>query len=143
MNQILKPEKNIFENKNNKNNKINIFFKKKIYKLLFYLSCLIAFYFLSISFIRIIKINKSNEISSKLKSNYQISTLYPNDENYSAEKINIDYKEPFVIGIVKIDKINLNYPILSESSKDFLDISICRFAGPMPNESRKSLYCRS
>ena len=37
-------------------------------------------------------------------------------------------------GIIKIDKINLNYSILSISSNNLLDVSVCRFAGPMPNE---------
>ena len=37
-------------------------------------------------------------------------------------------------GIIKIDKINVNYSILSISNNDLLDISVCRFAGPMPNE---------
>lgn len=40
-----------------------------------------------------------------------------------------------LFGIIKIDKINLNYSILSVSNNDLLDISVCRFAGPMPNET--------
>ena len=39
-----------------------------------------------------------------------------------------------LFGIIKIDKINLNYSILSVSDNNLLDISVCRFAGPMPNE---------
>lgn len=42
---------------------------------------------------------------------------------------------PFVIGIVQIDKIHLNYPILSETTDELLEVSVCRFAGPMPNET--------
>lgn len=39
-----------------------------------------------------------------------------------------------LFGIIKIDKINLNYSILSISNNDLLNVSVCRFAGPMPNE---------
>ena len=35
--------------------------------------------------------------------------------------------------ILKIDKIKLDYPILSEVSEDLLKIAPCRFAGPLPN----------
>ena len=42
-------------------------------------------------------------------------------------------KKNFVIGILKIDKIKLDYPILSEVSEDLLKIAPCRFAGPLPN----------
>ena len=37
--------------------------------------------------------------------------------------------------MIKIDKIGLNYPILSESNDELLRISLCRFNGPMPNET--------
>ncbi len=42
--------------------------------------------------------------------------------------------ESFVVGIIKIDKIKLDYPILSSSSEELLKIAPCRFAGPLPNE---------
>ena len=38
------------------------------------------------------------------------------------------------MGIIRIDKINLNYSILSISNNELLDVSVCRFAGPLPNE---------
>src|SRR5699024_2139278 len=60
-----------------------------------------------------------------------ISTLYASNTTYTPE---VQSTEPFVIGIIKIDKINLNYSILSVSNDELLDISVCRFAGPMPNE---------
>lgn len=36
--------------------------------------------------------------------------------------------------MLKIDKIGLNYPILSNTSDELLQISLCRFSGPMPEE---------
>lgn len=42
--------------------------------------------------------------------------------------------DQFVIGIIKIDKIKLDYPILSDVSDELLKIAPCRFAGPLPNK---------
>lgn len=42
--------------------------------------------------------------------------------------------DSFVIGIIKIDKIKLDYPILSDVSDELLKIAPCRFAGPLPNK---------
>ena len=46
----------------------------------------------------------------------------------------IHEEDPFVIGIIQIEKININYPILSKTSRELLKVSLCRCAGPMPNE---------
>ena len=134
MNQILKPDINIFNKKENNKN-------KSLYKLLFIFSSIIALYFLIIFFLHIIKLSKNEKISNSLINRYQVSTLYSNIETYSAEKQEKSETLPFVIGIIKIDKINLNYPILSETSKDLLDVSVCRFSGPMPNEIRQFVHC--
>lgn len=39
-----------------------------------------------------------------------------------------------IVGIVKIPKIDLEYPILNETSDELLKISVCKFWGPDPNE---------
>lgn len=152
MNQILKPELNINPNDNTiSNSDVNHLNDKKvrsnkIYKLQFVFSSYIAFCFIIAFFLHLYKLNKNEKLSEQLMDSYQISTLYSNSTSYSAQLTNTSSNyasTPFVIGMIKIDKINLNYPILSESSKDLLEISLCRFAGPMPNEPRKSLYCRS
>lgn len=77
---------------------------------------------------------KKEKISEGLVTNFGITTLYANDNNYIASKTTNSIEEPFVIGLLKIDKINLIYPILSNSSEELLKISPCRFYGPMPNE---------
>ena len=77
---------------------------------------------------------KKEKISKNLVSNFSITTLYANDNDYISTKIVNNVEEPFVIGLLKIDKINLIYPILSNSSEELLKISPCRFYGPMPNE---------
>lgn len=77
---------------------------------------------------------KKEKISKSLVTNFGITTLYANNNNYIATKATNNIEEPFVIGLLKIDKINLMYPILSNTSEELLKISPCRFYGPMPNE---------
>lgn len=77
---------------------------------------------------------KKEKISKSLVTNFGITTLYANNNNYIATKTTNNIEEPFVIGLLKIDKINLIYPILSNTSEELLKISPCRFYGPMPNE---------
>lgn len=78
---------------------------------------------------------KNSNISQNIVSNFNIKTLYSDNTNYNSSLISAeDYSEPFVIGLIEIEKINIVYPILSTSSEDLLKLSPCRFAGPMPNE---------
>lgn len=115
-----------FINFNNKNS-------TKTYKSIFFSSVILLSFFIVLLLIRLYESNKNAEISKKLTSSYSISTLYSNlnTNNYYTT---YDENVPFVIGIIKINKINLNYSILSISNNKLLDISVCRFAGPMPNE---------
>ena len=39
-----------------------------------------------------------------------------------------------MIGTVNIPSINVNYPILSETSDDLLKVSVCKFWGSNPNQ---------
>lgn len=150
MNQILKPELNISEEtfysnhfqENNKNKKSRFFKSNHFYLFQFLVSSSIAVCFLIVFFIRMFRLHDKESISNELMKTYQLSTLYSNNTNYSTERIqgisnnfyNNAISTPFVIGMIKIDKINLNYPVLSESNKELLNISVCRFAGPMPHE---------
>ena len=133
MNQIIdfKGYTNSKANVNNSNSNYNDYLKNKKYKMLFIIFSATALLFLTILFIKIFMDNKNEEIAKKLTDSYTISTLYANNTTYTPE---VQSTEPFVIGIIKIDKINLNYSILSVSNDELLDISVCRFAGPMPNE---------
>ena len=105
--------------------------KNNKYKFLFIIFSSAACFFIAILFFKLYRNSQNEIISQRLKDSYSIATLYSNTVNYTAKQQNND---PFVIGIIKIDKINLNYSILSVSNNDLLDISVCRFAGPMPNE---------
>lgn len=79
---------------------------------------------------------KKEELSRNLVNQFSIRNLYASTNEYTAEKLtaNLENSNPFVIGLLKIDKINLMYPILSTTSDELLSISPCRFYGPMPNE---------
>lgn len=114
------------------------YLKKNQYRLQFWFSFSIALIFLCIFFSNIYQMHKQEKLSKTLLNNYSLTTLYQNLEDtqnsVTPEKIQVSYSNPFVIGMIRIDKINVNYPILSESNRDLLKISLCRFAGPMPNE---------
>ena len=121
MNQIL------FCRKNNKLKEKYL----KLYKLLFISSSVILLFFSFSLFVKLYKNTQNELLSKKLNSVYSISTLY--SQNSIVEN-QVQSSVPFVIGIIKIEKINVNYSILSNSNNDLLDISVCRFAGPLPNE---------
>lgn len=106
----------------------------KKYRILFYIFSSIAIIAIIFLFTDFYNNSRNAYISKKLADSYTISTLYSNNTSYQTEVQEESRNEPFVIGIIKIDKINLNYAILSISNNDLLDISVCRFAGPMPNE---------
>jgi LPXTG-site transpeptidase (sortase) family protein len=114
------------------------YLKKNQYCLQFWFSFSIALIFLCIFITNIYQMNQQEKISKRLLNNYSLTTLYQNLEDtqniVTTEKVQVNNSDPFVIGMIRIDKINLNYPILSESNYDLLKISLCRFAGPMPNE---------
>lgn len=135
MNQIL--YKCTFDNnKNFKNNKI---------KFIIILVSAIFLIFIAVFIYSFIKYQmfQKEKLSKNLVSNFNIMTLYSdsNDSYNAMHAITETNKEPFVIGLIQIDKINLSYPILSTTNDELLKISPCRFYGPMPNEPRKFMYC--
>ena len=69
-----------------------------------------------------------------LSSLYSNSTDYTTNLNQSNTVEDTGEADPFVIGVIKIDKIKIDYPILSSTSDELLTVAPCRFAGPMPNE---------
>ncbi|HBC84369.1 MAG TPA: hypothetical protein DCZ30_02720 [Clostridiales bacterium] len=128
MNQIL------ITTEYNKKQKIKIF----SFKLLFLVS-IISFIIIILLFSSIVYSNTKKEQESKvLTDSFNISTLYDSYVN-DIDKLST---ESFVIGIIEIEKIKINYPILSNQNADLLKISPCRFAGPIPNKVRKLVYCR-
>lgn len=131
MNQILENKlltKSLPLKTNNKTNSLKKFKFILIFSVIVIILCIIIYLFLKYNSY------KKEKISKDLVTNFSITTLYANNNNYIASKTTNNIEEPFVIGLLKIDKINLMYPILSNSSEELLEISPCRFYGPMPNE---------
>ncbi len=66
-------------------------------------------------------ITQKNKTSENLASSFSVSYLYSESPSYTAALQNSnnisEEKKNFVIGILKIDKIKLDYPILSEVLK--------------------------
>lgn len=110
----------------NRKQKLKIF----SFKLQFYTS-IVFFIILLLLFSSIVYSNTKKEQNSKvLTDSFNISTLYET----SLDNIDKSNTESFVIGIIEIEKIKINYPILSNQNDELLKISPCRFAGPTPNE---------
>lgn len=126
MNQIL-------GNKFNFNDNYNITNKKSSFKFkVIFLVCILII-ITCFALYAFIKYNeyKKDRISKILINNYDIQKLYSLSNGYQINNFN---SEPFVIGLIKIDKIDIIYPILSTTNEDLLKISPCRFYGPMPNQ---------
>ena len=127
MNQILYTEKD-FEKKSFKNKK-----KLKKFKIQFFISLLLilcsVLYFLYFEYNKNIK----EKLSKTLLSNFNLERIYSNNKDYITVKLN-ESGDFFVVGIIEIPKINIKYPILSDTNDDFLKLSPCRFYGPYPNE---------
>lgn len=139
MNQILflktddtQKEKQLLDMKKN-------FFKKSFFKFQLFFCSMIA---IGISIYYVYSLynnNKKEELSKKLVNNFNITSLYSSDDYTSIRTSNINFYETekntfSVIGLVEINSININYPILSTVNDDLLKIAPCRFYGPMPNE---------
>ena len=146
MNQILHCYKENDSNKNISNDINNLKYSNNAMKLgriskflgnslLYkYVFCF-SLFVLSVLFVhvfrRLSENNKNENIAKKLNSTSSVSKLYSSTNNL--ENSSLYSYVTFVIWLIRIDKINLNYSILSSSNSDLLDISVCRFAGPMPN----------
>lgn len=100
---------------------------------LYFASSLLVFLFCIFLGFRFYQSSQEN-YSQVLLDQYHVSTLYANTENVTRLSITPENSTPFIIGMLQIDAIKLNYPILSESNTELLTMSPCRFAGPMPNE---------
>lgn len=118
------------------NKRFKNFVIKRRYELQFILSFSIAAIFLVLLFWKLYQNQEQEKIAKELLNTYQLTTMYSNSSSYDTSKLNsnIINQAPFVIGMIKIDKIDLSYPILSESNDNLLKVSVCRFTGPMPNE---------
>ena len=113
----------------NKNNKKN-FSKSLLFKSIFFISIGIILFLNIYYIVYYYRLNKKEELSKNLSFNFGLKTLYSSNENYST---NLDTNN-YVIGIIEIKTIGINYPIINECTDKNLEIAPCRFVGPNPNE---------
>lgn len=128
MNQILQT------NLNN-NNKSNLVKFKKVLKIQFYFSIILIIVIAVSLLYNSIKIYKQEKYSKQILNNYNITKLYSNlslNESVDSDK---NIENSYVIGILEITKINVNYPIFSNYDDELLKISLCRFYGPPPGKN--------
>lgn len=108
---------------------------KYIFIFQFIISLIILLFILIIYSFKMHHIRKSEKISKQLINNFNISNLYSNTGSSNITNLYSSVQSNFsVIGIIQINKINVSYPILSETNDELLKISPCKFYGPMPNE---------
>ncbi|MCI8620946.1 MAG: hypothetical protein HFJ50_04105 [Clostridia bacterium] len=67
----------------------------------------------------------------------------PKDKTSIVESIAPDGKTYYTQAILKIPSLDIEYPVLSESSDELLKISLNKIWGPEPNEVRKLCNCRT
>lgn len=135
MNQIIFPEKNtndLIEYKN------VISKKHKVYKAVFIFSALALFSFIGYYIFRSITITNKSKLTERILSTYDVQQLYTSSSNFEKpiempHIISEDGNIADIIGIIEIQKLNLRYPILSETTDEFLKIAPCKFHGPEIN----------
>ena len=125
MNQILYTGIN-----NKKNNSKN---NSKSFKFLLYISLFLFISTVSYFSVYLYNSKKQEKFASTLINSFNIDSLYSNEQNYTIVKLN-NSNEANIIGIIKIDKINIEYPIFSKTTDELLKISPCKFFGPEPNK---------
>lgn len=135
MNQILFKNNKTSASSKYKSNKYRISFFKFQFIFCSIITFLVLFYYLYTLY----ENNKKEKLSKKLLNNFNISTLYNNEDYVATRTTNknmyISEDNNFsVIGLIEIKKIRINYPIISSYNDDLLKIAPCRFFGPMPNE---------
>lgn len=148
MNQILYSKENLNksfkeESKQKSNKSFSIFFKTQ------FVLCIIAIlsiggYYIYTQFDK----KQKEQLSKQIVDRFSITNLYKNNEsNYSVSRQSIEntYHSNSlsfsIIGLIEINALGINYPIINEFSYDLLKIAPCKFLGPNPNEIRKYVHC--
>ncbi len=131
MNQILFTDENKLDDKKSKKKEKNKRIKK--FKIIFSLSLILIIFSLSYYIYNYSISTKKENMSSILLNNFNIQRLYSDENIYTTIPLN-ENKNFFVIGSIEIPSIQINYPILSNTTDELLKIAPCKFYGPDPNE---------
>ena len=129
--------------------------KKKMYKINFIISIILIIILISLYVYAEYDRNKNEDISQDIlagmnkdnttidkdvwvialdgSDNENINT-YSGDNGMSGRYTASDGKTYDTVGLVSIPSIDVEYPILADTSDDLLKISVCKFWGSNPNE---------
>lgn len=102
---------------------------KKVYNILL---IVIAIAIITVTILIAVKYGKNYANEQEVEK--LIEQINTKEQNIETEEINMEYKGYKVIGIIKIPKINLEYPILSITNNETMKISITKFWGNGVNE---------
>ncbi len=91
--------------------------KALFFKIILYFSLIGMFIFSLLFVLYVYNISKINESSKSIADSFSLSYLYSNNPSYSISTNTLDNSTStsfnnFVIGIIKIDRLKLDYPIL-------------------------------
>lgn len=101
---------------------------KKIYNIILFILILAA---ITVIILIAVKYGKNHINESKIKDTLsEIEEAMINDEN----NIQLEYNGYPIEGIIEIPKIEIKYPILSQTNDESMKISITKFWGPGVNE---------
>lgn len=109
--------------------------KKKIYNIILIILVILLLVVISIIISKHTKNKiKENELTNivtqiKTQLNNQI-----NEQQNSTNKIETTYKGYNIVGIIKIPKINIEYPIIEKTSNETMALSITKFWGNNVND---------
>ena len=122
--------------------------KKRFYKFHFILSVLLIVVLACIYLYAAYDRDKSEAVSQELLSGIDTTTVDSNvlvvyldgtqeeteEEAQNQTVTTSDGTTYETVATISIPKLNLNYPVLSETSDELLKVSPCKFWGPNPNE---------
>lgn len=119
MNQILDTDLNKSKKK---------FYNNHFFKLQFTISIMFLIIIIVIFVLYINSLQKQQQISNDIIKNYNIYKLYSNTTKTNTTNSNL-------FGIIEITKINIYYPIFSETTEELLKIAPCKFYGESLNKN--------
>ena len=106
--------------------------EKKKYLFIFFFSIILCIMIGIYLFYSYFSKRNQDKKTALLKDKYNITRLYSSSNQYSSIQLSNDIS---IIGLIEIPAIHISYPILSNSNENLLKISVCRFAGPLPNRN--------
>lgn len=133
MNQILSTKlKNDFRDRGKNPPQSDLKEKKNWFRFQFVFSIFIMAILVAFGSIYFYHLERKEDFSNSLISNYNISRLYQ-EKSTDANSKNQTENDNNLFGIIEIPKIDLYYPVFSNLTEELLKISPCKFYGDTPD----------